>query len=427
MMSTHDAPSLSSTSGARPAPASFDAWRAGQRHHARLPVIAVAGTRGKSTVVRMVDHIFRSAGLKTCIWTDDGVETNGLFADGELAPWAGAMRDLASGTLDVAIQELDWQTVRAVGLPQGAFPILAVTNLCGNSDACLAHWDARVALDAYPSVLSSLAPGGYLVVNAEDYAVAGPAEARYPDAFFVGQSREAPLLKRHLEAGYRGAWVEGERLIVGSTEGSRTPLCRVDALDFALQGAAAFEVMNALLASAIAISAGISTAQVSTALSSFGDAGRLLPGSFNLFRLHDRLAVVERPLPSWFLRPVLRALTTRRRGRMIALLAGVADGSDDDLIEVGRLIGRTSDALVVAGDGMRADQWERVKQGVALNDLVPVMFKAPDQEDAIRRAMKMARPEDTMLFISHRPGPILDMLQADETGEDEALTRALIA
>ncbi|MDQ3168135.1 MAG: hypothetical protein M3P94_05760, partial [Chloroflexota bacterium] len=111
----------------------------------------------------------------------------------------------------------------------------------------------------------------------------------------------------------------------------------------------------------------------------------------------------------------------------IALLAGVADGSDDDLIEVGRLIGRTSDALVVAGDGMRTDQWERVKQGVALNDLVPVMFKAPDQEDAIRRAMKMARPEDTMLFISHRPGPILDMLQADETGEDEALTRALIA
>ena len=404
-------------------PASFGAWRADQRRQCRLPVIAVAGTRGKSTVVKMVDHIFRSAGLRTCIWTDDGVETNGRLADGELAPWAEAMRDLGDGALDVAIQELDWQTVWAVGLPAGAFATVAVTNLCGNSDACLARWDARVALDAYPSVLRAVAAGGALVVNAEDYAVAGPAETSHPGAFFIGQSREAPLVKRHLEMGHPAGWVEGQSLKVGTSARS-AGLGDVGALDFALQGAAGFEVINALIAATVATSAGIPVDAVTSALATFGTADRLLPGSFNLYRLHDRLAVVERPLPSWFLRPVLRALTTRRRGRMIALLAGVAEGSDDDLIEVGRLIGRTTDALVIADDGMREDQWELVKQGVALNDLVPVMFRTPDQPRAIQRAMKMARSEDTMLFISHRPGPILDLLH--DRGHDP-FTDALIA
>lgn len=405
------------------APTSFDAWRADQRRQSRLPVIAVAGTRGKSTVVRMVDHIFRAAELRTCIWTDDGVETDGHLADGELAPWAAAMRDLADDSLDVAIQELDWSTVRAVGLPDGTFSILAITNLCGNSDACLAHWDARVALDAYPSVLRSVAHGGTVVVNAEDYAVVGPVDAYQPGAVFVGQSREAPLLKRHLEAGYPAAWVEDSSLTVGTVNGA-TRLANVTVLDFALQGAAGFEIINALIAAAVATSAGIRSEVITAALASFGTADRLLPGSFNLYRLQDRLAVVERPLPSWFLRPVLKALNSRRRGRMIALLAGVAEGSDDDLVEVGRLIGRTSDALVIADDGMREDQWDRVKQGVALNDLVPVMFRTPDQAGAIQRAMKMARSEDTMLFISHRPGPILDLLQAND---HDPLTDVLIA
>jgi len=419
MMSTTEARNQVATAF----PSSFAAWRADQRRALRLPVIAVAGTRGKSTVVRMVDHIFRSVGLRTCIWTDDGVETNGELAAGELAPWAAAMRGLASGDVDVAIQELDWQTVRAVGLPDGAFSLLAVTNLCGNSDACLVHRDGQLALGAYPSVLRSLAPEGRLVLNAEDYAVANPPEGHARSAVLVGHNRDAPILRRHLDAGAIAAWVDGDLLTIGTGEVSERILATLD-LDFALRGAASFEVVNALIATALSLAGGLDGRQVAAALATFGDANRLLPGSFNVFRAHDRLAVVERPLPSWFLRSVLRALTTRRRGRLIALLGGVSGGSsDDELIEVGRLIGRTTDALVIPATGLLAGQLELIKLGVAHNDLPPVIFWTPSEWDGVQRALRMARSEDTMLFITDQPRPILDLLAADHwPSPDHALT-----
>jgi hypothetical protein len=44
---------------------------------------------------------------------------------------------LAESSIDVAIQELDWSTINAVGLPRESYPFVTLTNLHGSLEAPL--------------------------------------------------------------------------------------------------------------------------------------------------------------------------------------------------------------------------------------------------------------------------------------------------
>ena len=103
-------------------PSSFRSWRAGVVRSGRLPIIAVAGLRGKTTIIRLLDHIIKTAGHKTALWTSTGVEINGRPQVGELGAWKEALGRVMDGDVSVAIQELEWATVLAAGLPPGFYP-----------------------------------------------------------------------------------------------------------------------------------------------------------------------------------------------------------------------------------------------------------------------------------------------------------------
>src|SRR5688500_790112 len=97
-----------------PRPQSFEDWRARLDRERISPVISIAGSRGKTSVLRAVESILRSGGYRIASWTDRGVEIEGQQQSGELGPWSRALTRLAVGGLDVALQELDWATVQTL-------------------------------------------------------------------------------------------------------------------------------------------------------------------------------------------------------------------------------------------------------------------------------------------------------------------------
>src|SRR3954466_6502585 len=89
-------------------PVSFATWRSKLDRGRITPVIGVAGSRGKTSVVRALESIFRAAGLRFAAWTDGGVEIEGERQHGELTAWNRVLTRVAAGGLDVAVRELDW-------------------------------------------------------------------------------------------------------------------------------------------------------------------------------------------------------------------------------------------------------------------------------------------------------------------------------
>ncbi len=370
-----------------------------------LPVIAVAGSRGKTTVVRLLDAIFREAGLRTATWTDTGVEVEGRHQRGELGPWSQALPGLRSGEIDVALQELDWATVSAVGLPAGTYPLVAITNICVNNDECLIQEDTRRALRAMDSVIAAAHVEGLLVLNGEDFAVAG-AETDYPAAtILVGLNREHPLLRPHLEAGGTAAWLDDRRLLYGQCPDA-IQLADSEELDFALAGAARFELANALIAGSLAINCGIPASVIARALREFKAPLDIMPGSFNVISVAGASVVIERPAPSWFLRSSLRAISHTAHARTLTVVGQLPEVPSGDLADVGRLIGRAGGVVMVHSAEINPARAGLLRDGIAANKVPPLLMHLPTERIAMNRALELIRPGDLLFVIADNPAAV---------------------
>jgi len=92
-----------------------------------LPLVAITGTRGKSTTAWLLYKMLRARSLSSALWSSSGVYVNDHRLPGELQPWSTVVRALAAGELDAAIQELEAPVVASVGLPEGVYALGAAT------------------------------------------------------------------------------------------------------------------------------------------------------------------------------------------------------------------------------------------------------------------------------------------------------------
>src|SRR5215210_3156082 len=285
-----------------PRPHRFSDWRARLDRERVAPVIAVAGSKGKTSVLRAVESIFRVGGYRFASWTDRGVEIEGEYQRGELGPWSRALTRLVAGGLDVALQELDWATIPTVGALGAKYPIVAVANLCANSEACYFTPETVQAKRALQLIKSSIAPTGRLVLNADDFAVSddGDGSAASARRYLVGISPDAPVLRRHILRGGDACWVENSFITIRES-GQTQSVADVRRLPSTRDGTIPFAVQNALIATAIARSCGIPERLISAGLIAYEARPESMPGSFNVFDLNSATIVVDRPMPSWFL------------------------------------------------------------------------------------------------------------------------------
>lgn len=391
-------------------PPSFTEWRAKLVADGIAPVIAVSGSRGKSSVIRLVDAIFTHHGATTATWTNQGVSVGARRQRGELRAWSNALAAARDGSIDVVVQELDWATVHAVGLPSGTYPIAAITNLCGNSDSCLLQIETPLALAARTTVARAVHRNGALVLNGEDFAVAGGDLSHQAPAILVGFNKDAPLLRHHLATGGIAAWTSEHDLHLGTAEHA-DPICAASALPFALGGAAAFQVHNALTAAAITVACGIPVPTIADTLATLPLPYGLVPGSFTAIALAGVTAVIDRLAPSWFLRGLLRSVLHTPHRRLVTVVGRLDAVAERDLAEVGRLLGRLGGVMLFHSEAVAPERAARFRHGVAANDVPPLLVRVATERIAINRALKMIREHDLLFVLADDPAAVTRALE----------------
>jgi UDP-N-acetylmuramyl tripeptide synthase len=393
----------------QPAPESFRLWRDRIVAAGLEPVIIVAGSRGKTTVVRLLNDMFVEAGLRTAIWTNRGVEIEGSPQRGELVPWVKVRDRLTAGTLDVAIREVAWSTVRTSGLTDASAPIVTVTNVCANRDACMIYGEAKLAVQALPTLLDTASPDGLVVLNGEDFAVSGDEVFCDRPQWLVALTRATPLMREHLENNGTAAWIEDGQLTVGDQTTIRK-VGEANTLAFSLHGAAIFQLHNGLTAAATAVATGLDAGTISRSLQRFRISPQSMPASFNTFEVNGAPAIVDRPEPSWFLRSILRAIRDRKFGRVITVVGRLDAIPEPDLIEVGRLLGRSSDALLIHSATDDSDRIAKFRHGLAQNEFPPPIVRIPTEPRAVARALSMLRPRDLLFVLADQPISVIRSL-----------------
>lgn len=382
-------------------PSNLTDWRRRLDREQIAPVIAVAGSRGKTSVVRIVESIFRQAGYRVATWTNWGVEFAGERQRGELGAWSRALTRLNAGGLDVALQEIDWATAASLNLPDRGYPLVAITNLCANSEACLVSTESLQAQKGLRLMRSSVARTGQLILNADDFAVSDPDPLASAERVLIAISADTPVLRRHLHHGGNAAWISDETIVL--REGGRTlPIVAARDLAWAEGGTVPFGLYNALLATAVARSSGLAPQLIADGLASYQPQPHAMPGSFNVFDVLSARVVVDRPVAPWFLRPALRAAMNLGSGHQVRVVGPMMRLATGDLSEVGRLLGRNGGVLLIHGS-WGEERLHHLRQGAAINEVPPIVLPTSDERSAILQGLDMLRPHDVMLILAEDP------------------------
>jgi len=352
---------------------------------ARIPIIAVSGTNGKTTTVRMVGHILKLMGRRVGMTSTDGIVVDGrLIRKGDMSGPRSAQMVLQNPKVDTAVFEVARGGILREGLGYDRNDIAVVTNVTGdhlglggiNTIGQLANVKA-VIVEAVPR-------SGTAVLNADDPLVARMAR------HCAGRVVLFSMSTRKGDDGYdrvdghvgRGgaAFVieptpEGELIVLRL--GSRTmPVLYTHLIPATFGGRARMNVANALAAAAAAWAAGAHLHDIRQGLRTFTTSFFQAPGRLNLVDVGGVRLIIDychnvdgmRQLADFVNRMMVEPEVPRgrgagpmaaaegrttRTGRAIGVIGIPGDRLDDDQREYGALAATAFDEILIREDRSR--------------------------------------------------------------------------
>jgi cyanophycin synthetase len=329
---------------------------------ARIPIIAVTGTNGKSTTCRMLAQIYEETGSTVGLTTSTGIYIGGHQIDKcDASGPKSARLVLGDPSVDVAVLETARGGILREGLGFDRCDVGVVLNI--ESDHLgLKGIDTLDDLANVKSVVvEAVSRDGVSVLNADDPRTAALAEhAGGRLAYFSVQGpqhRPAPLAA-HLERGGLAVVAEpgpsGGHIFV-CEHGEREPLMAAATIPATLGGLAEFNVQNALAAIAAAVGQGVPLAAIRSALSKFGTDFETCPGRLNLRRINGANVILDYVHNPAGLRAVGKVVRGLRGVTSLAcgLIAIPGDRRDEDIREMGALAAETFDRVLFYEDEPR--------------------------------------------------------------------------
>jgi cyanophycin synthetase len=240
----------------------------------RIPIIAVTGTNGKTTTVRMIGHILSQAGLRVGMTTTDGVYAGGrLIYEADASGPRSAEMVLDDTSVEAAVLETARGGIIRGGLGYDQADVAVITNISADHLGTDGIDDLEELVGVKALIAEEIHDGGTLVLNADDPAAAAIADrervrARHPVIRYFSLGDRTGLLERHRQAGGIGYQLRDGQLV--ELEGARErALLGVGELPGAFGGLAPHVVTNALAAVAACRAAGVSAKDIRHALTTF--------------------------------------------------------------------------------------------------------------------------------------------------------------
>ena len=380
---------------------SFSDWAFVAGQNGLHPLIYIVGSRGKSTIARLLDTIAREAGLRTALRTDTGVEIEGKRQLGDIHPLTEALEELDRGELDLAIIEMDWSDLHTLPLGDRQPAAVIVATICPHKDYCLLV-ETKRAIAGLKALLLSTPESTLIAADIDDSAFPSLNDVNFENMILTTASDEHPALRKFLSDGGLAAWTTVPDLVVGTQD---RVLLRMPITDIpvTLDGAVLFQMRNVMLAAASATAIGIGANAVRRGLLKVQPDHANLPTSLNSFVTGSNVRIlIDRPSPSWFLGPLLRAARSIKPSRIIFVVDYRDVPTHDDSVEVGRMIGRNANMCVMINDDLSLASVVAVKAGIAQNDVPPPIAHADSLPNAILRALSAARDEDLLVILTNR-------------------------
>jgi cyanophycin synthetase len=375
-----------------------------------VPFALITGSNGKTTVVRLVAAMARSAGRATGISSTEGVTVEGrTVAEGDFSGPEGARRVLRHREVETAVLETARGGLLRRGLPVERADVAVVTNIAADHLGEFGVSSLDELAETKLLVARAVDRRGRVVLNADDATlVRASSDVRAPVVWFTLEAGN-PVVMRHLDAGGRAAVLQGDALVLLGG-GPREVLGQAGALPIAAGGVARYNVANALAAAAAAEGLGVPADALRATLCRFGLDPSDNPGRANLYELEGVRVMVDYAHNAHGIAALAGALERVPSTRRLVLIGQAGDRDDAAIREMARA------ALALRPDRVVAKEMDAYLRGRAPGEVPRIIADelrraglseaaiatSPGEVPAVQEALDWARPGDLLILMLHQ-------------------------
>ncbi|WP_206185888.1 cyanophycin synthetase [Sphingosinicella sp. BN140058] len=325
----------------------------------RVPIVAITGTNGKSTVGRMVKHIIRYTGCTVGLTSTTGVYINDILThEGDATGPRSARMILRDPSVEVAVLETARGGLLREGLAFDEADIGIATNVTADHLGLKGIDTVEDLANVKSVVVEAVRRGGHSILNADDpltVRMARRAGGQIIWFSLCGGAEMSPLVREHVDEGgmavVREPGPDGGTIVLYE-DGRRETIMKAGDIPATLHGMAEFNVANALASIAAAIAHGVPILTIRSAMTNFRSTFEQNPGRLNVHDAHGFRVIVDYAHNAAGLEAlgkVVRGLSSRYK-RTIASVSMAGDRRDEDLKEMGRIAAGIFDELIFRED-----------------------------------------------------------------------------
>jgi cyanophycin synthetase len=321
-----------------------------QGEDGRIPTVAVTGTNGKTTTVRLIAHLLANAGLRVGMTNTDGVFVDGIQTDsGDCSGPKSARNVLMHPDVEAAVFETARGGMLREGLGFDRCEVGVVTNVGEGDHLGLNYIETTEEVASLKSVVvQNVAPEGMAVLNAEDPLCVAMAERCPGSVTFFGHDGAHPVLAGHRANGRRVVFVRGKDIVAAHRE--REWRCPLAEIPLTRAGTIGFQVGNAMAAVAAAWALGMDWDTLRRGLRSFVNDADTAPGRFNLFEYRGATVIADYGHNPDAIQALVNAVGTLGGKRRSVVISGAGDRRDEDLRRQTQILGDAFDDVILYQD-----------------------------------------------------------------------------
>jgi len=384
-----------------------------------VPVALVTGTNGKTTTVRLTAAMLAAAGRTPGMTTTDYIAVGGTVLDsGDFSGPGGARTLLRDQRVEAAVLETARGGLLRRGLALGRVTAAAVTNIAADHLGDYGVEDLAALAEAKLLVTRAVAPGGRAVLNADDPELAARGSRGPSPVTWISLGPGLPAaaggdLAAHLAAGGDAVLLDGDRLVLARGAGSREVVAAVSEVPIAFDGAARYNVANALAAIGIAGALGVPVDAMARGLAAVrgddGEGGADNPGRGCLMEIDGFHVLLDYAHNPHGLAALLGFAASLPASRRLLLLGQAGDRDDDAIRELARTAWRLRPDRVIVKElpAMLRGRQPREVPAILEAELLHLgahredLTYAATELEAVRQALAWARPGDLLLLLVH--------------------------
>ena len=380
-----------------------------------IPVVAITGTNGKTTTTRLIGNTLNRMGYFVGMTSTEGIYLNGKCIDyGDDTGANSAKCVLLNKEVDVAVLETARGGIIRKGLAYDLADVAVVTNITEDHLGCDNINSMEDLCYVKSLVAEAVKADGYVVINADDKWSKNIIPRIKSNIIYFSKKYNNKYILENIKNNRIAVYIK-ENAIYATNRGNEYHIIDIADIPIALNGVLDFNIENAMASCAALIGMGIDYSMIKIGLVNFQLTSDENKGRFNIFDYNGTKVILDYGHNIEGYEKVLLAVDKISKGKKIGVVGMPGDRKDSSVREVGRLIAKYLDSVIIKEDintrgRNRGEIAEIIKSGILeanCNTKIEIIY---DEVEAFNKALKNSKEGDTVVVFFEKINPLKEIL-----------------